>query len=991
MKYFCFRVALALIAGALTASAQFAGWRNSGSVFILTTPEGANLPAEGSVTDFPALVRLESPFFNFAEASPNGDDIRFADESGAPLAYQIDEWDAARGVAAVWVRVPKISGNARQRLKVAWGNPQAKSESSGAAVFNAANGFVSVWHLGASVADDAGAVTSRDVGTTAVRGMIGEARHLAGKQGIFGGESITNLPAGSSENSTEAWFRAEKSNGRIVGWGNEQGQGKVVMQFRSPPHINVDCYFSDGNVSSTSRLPLGEWVHVVHTYRKGDARVYVNGVLDGASQARASALNIRTPARLWIGGWYNNYDFVGDLDEVRISRVARSAEWVRLEYENQKPMHTLVGPVVRDGKEFSVSASQLTVAEGASATVTARASGAQKVFWVLKRDGRESAVAVDKLAFAFDAGRVVGDAKATLQLRAVYPDEVKTADVAITIRESVPEPEFTLNAPRRWDGRATIEVVPAIRNLAAMRAAGAGELRYDWSVIGGAVIKEIAADRLVLKRSQFTGPITVRCAISNGGLPTIATTTINVTEPAKDAWVQRLPEHNEKPVDNQFYARDDAGEGTLFYNGTLDGAADAVFLRVFADEKIFKTETQKPGADKSYAFAVRLKPGLIKYRVEFGASSGGKETILNSVTNLVCGDAFLIDGQSNALATDTREDAPRETSEWIRSYGRPTGNASDASANLWCYPVWKARKDDKAELGWWGMDLAKRLVASQKVPIFMINAAVGGTRIDQHQRNAAEPTDLTTIYGRMLWRVRQARLTHGIRGILWHQGENDQGADGPTGGFGWETYQPFFVEMAAAWKTDFPNVKHYYVYQIWPNACAMGGRDGSGDMLREVQRTLPRLFSNMDIMSTLGIRPPGGCHFPLEGWSHLARLVQPMIERDHYGRVPTALITPPNLRSARFAGAARDAVTLEFDQPVVWSDGLASQFYLDGEKEKVASGSVAGNVLTLKLKEPSRATKITYLKEIAWNQETLLNGANAIAALTFRDVAIEGK
>ena len=152
-------------------------------------------------------------------------------------------------------------------------------------------------------------------------------------------------------------------------------------------------------------------------------------------------------------------------------------------------------------------------------------------------------------------------------------------------------------------------------------------------------------------------------------------------------------------------------------------------------------------------------------------SSDLKETILNSVTNLVCGDAFLIDGQSNALATDTREDAPRETSEWIRSYGRPTGNAPDASANLWCYPVWKARKDDKAELGWWGMDLAKRLVASQKVPIFMINAAVGGTRIDQHQRSAADPTDLSTIYGRMLWRVRQARLTHGIRGILWHQGD----------------------------------------------------------------------------------------------------------------------------------------------------------------------------------------------------------------------------
>ena len=142
------------------------------------------------------------------------------------------------------------------------------------------------------------------------------------------------------------------------------------------------------------------------------------------------------------------------------------------------------------------------------------------------------------------------------------------------------------------------------------------------------------------------------------------------------------------------------------------------------------------------------------------------------------------------------------------------------------------------------MELAKRLLASQKMPIFLINAAVGGTRIDQHQRDAANPTDLTTIYGRMLWRVQQAKLTHGIRGILWHQGENDQGSDGPTGGFGWESYQPLFVEMAAAWKQDFPNVQHYYVFQIWPNSCSMGGRDGAGDSPRGRCMRWPRGCSN---------------------------------------------------------------------------------------------------------------------------------------------------
>ena len=159
-------------------------------------------------------------------------------------------------------------------------------------------------------------------------------------------------------------------------------------------------------------------------------------------------------------------------------------------------------------------------------------------------------------------------------------------------------------------------------------------------------------------------------------------------------------------------------------------------------------------------------------------------------------------------------------------------------------------------------------------------------------------------------------------------------------------------------------------------------------MLREKQRTLPELFSNMSILSTLGIRPPGGCHFPLTGWAEFARLIQPLIERDHYGKVPAASVTAPNLRQAAYAGGAKDTITLEFDQPVVWTDALAGQFYLDGEKDKVASGSVTGNVLTLKLKEPSSATKVTYLKEIAWKQDTLLNGANGLAALTFCDVPI---
>ena len=695
-----------LAAFALHAAAPYAGWPHSGSIFILTTPEGANLPAVAEEKDFPLLVRLHKDFFDFSQAQANGQDIRFSSTGGAPLAYQIEEWDAARGVASIWVRTPIIKGNARQEIRLHWGKADAASESSGAAVFNESNGYLSVWHMNEPVKDEVGTLETKDVGTTASAGMIGQARHFAGRQGVFCGEKITNYPSSASSHSTEAWFRAEKPNATIIGWGNEGGGrgSKVRMQFRSPPHVHVDSDFYD--VDAPGRLPMNEWVHVAHTYSSGAGKLYINGQLAGSANPM---LNIKSPARLWIGGWYNNYDFVGDIDEVRVSKVTRSADWVRLQFENQKPMQTLVGPVAQPGSAFGVSPSQLTVAEGKSATVTAQAGGAQKVYWTLTRDGRESVVAVDRFSFTLDAGRVTGDESASLQFKAIYADGVKTKEIGIRIKEDIQEPVFTLKAPAKWDGRETIEVEPRISNLAAMQAKGAGELRYTWSVSGLATIKEIAPDKLILKRAQNSGPLSVALALSNGGIATSHTTTIAVTEPKHDAWVQRVPAKDEKPEDNQFFARDDRNEGTLYCNGTLAEAADSVFLKHYADDQLIKTATIRPAADKSYALSAKLKPGLIKYRVEFGAKMGGQEIVLHTATNLVCGDAFLIDGQSNALATDTGEKSPPETSEWIRSYGRPPGNGKAAPGNLWFYPVWKAQKGEKAELGWWGMELAKRL------------------------------------------------------------------------------------------------------------------------------------------------------------------------------------------------------------------------------------------------------------------------------------------
>ncbi|MCX7008506.1 MAG: DUF2341 domain-containing protein, partial [Kiritimatiellaeota bacterium] len=250
----------AAVAQPATASTPYQGWPHVGSVFMLTTAEGADLPASAAESEFPLLIRLHKDSFDFKQAKAQGEDLRFSTSSGTALPYQIEEWDATQGVASIWVRVPTITGNTRQELKLFWGKADAVSESSGAAVFSASNGYVSVWHMNAPVKDEVGTLDSKDIGTTATAGIVGPARHFAGRQGVFGGDKIPSYPAGASSHTTEAWFRAEKPNGRVLGWGNEQAQGKVIMQYRSPPHVRMECYFSGADVAGRSTLPMNEWV-----------------------------------------------------------------------------------------------------------------------------------------------------------------------------------------------------------------------------------------------------------------------------------------------------------------------------------------------------------------------------------------------------------------------------------------------------------------------------------------------------------------------------------------------------------------------------------------------------------------------------------------------------------------------------------------------------------------------------------------------------------
>jgi hypothetical protein len=165
------------------------------------------------------------------------------------------------------------------------------------------------------------------------------------------------------------------------------------------------------------------------------------------------------------------------------------------------------------------------------------------------------------------------------------------------------------------------------------------------------------------------------------------------------------------------------------------------------------------------------------------------------------------------------------------------------------------------------------------------------------------------------------------------------------------------------------------------------GIDGSDNVLRDVQRQLPDAMDRLAIMSTLGIDPPGGCHYPADGYAAMANLIFPVVEHHSYGVKAKHPVGPPRLKSITRETKNRSTITLTFDQPVVWMDSLRSEFLIDGKRGQVMRGEAKGNTLRL-VTSVTGATSLTYLDSATWSQQRLLRGKNGIAALTFEGVAI---
>lgn len=343
---------------AQTTLVPYDGWLFSRPIYLNTTTSGAGV--QGNVFKFPVLVRLDAGNFDFNEAKPEGDDIRFrhAGPDSTPLSFEIERWDQVDKRAEIWITVDTVYGDSlAMSFIMQWGNPAAGPITPDRPVFDPAEGFGGVWHLSEEAASLVKDATPNEY--SGISSNVTVAEGIIGKAGLFNSDNkshiiVDNTSTGSlnfqadGHYSVSTWVNSDSiAYNRVI-------IGKGDVQYYLRIH-NFNWRFSEyhdtpaqGWQYTESPYSYGRWVHLYAVRNDTSQYLYVDGVcvdsskiFDGGEEPRDETFNVEIGRRLLPDGSGGLY-FSGTLDEVRICTVARSSDWVKLSYMNQRSDDMLV-------------------------------------------------------------------------------------------------------------------------------------------------------------------------------------------------------------------------------------------------------------------------------------------------------------------------------------------------------------------------------------------------------------------------------------------------------------------------------------------------------------------------------------------------------------------------------------------------------------------------------------------------------------------------
>jgi hypothetical protein len=296
-----------------------------------------------TLTDFPCALRLSEdlPGFRYSTFSSPGDggDLRVTDVYGRPLLHEIEKWDPS-GTSIVWVAVANLIDET-STVKLHWNNTAATTPAYATNGTFWSSSYGGVWHLDQSAGVDS--TTNRNDGTAngnmTVSGILDAGQYFDGNDYIEVPDDDSIGSCVTQALTVSTWLKSdvtlERTNAtyRLL----EKGDCYFILQgINSAGGLAflVKTNNTSAFVGNGADVSSNKWHHVGCTYDGLVMRLYLDGVQKG-SRAQTGPIDDDKKA-LRIGSDDERSYFKGILDETRIESVARSADWIKACFDNQR-------------------------------------------------------------------------------------------------------------------------------------------------------------------------------------------------------------------------------------------------------------------------------------------------------------------------------------------------------------------------------------------------------------------------------------------------------------------------------------------------------------------------------------------------------------------------------------------------------------------------------------------------------------------------------
>lgn len=446
------------------------------------------------------------------------------------------------------------------------------------------------------------------------------------------------------------------------------------------------------------------------------------------------------------------------------------------------------------------------------------------------------------------------------------------------------------------------------------------------------------------------------------------------------------------PKDKQLYTRDHTDSARVEIKlKNIKNTLQEYSIVAMANGLVISQQTNTLQVNEFWDWSILIKASFINYSFFIYEKTGSNTALVQKAENVVCGDVFVIYGQSNGNAFSGVDDyiASNYNDQWIRTTDYNATNSLQ----------WYRGLERKFLIGSLGMWLAKLSSQGQNVPIALINGSEGGkTIIALGERNNANPMDKSTFYGKLLSRVLETGSIQKIKGLVWFQGEAETSGDLDSK----VQYLGRLETLYANMVLDYPPIERFVVMQI--NLLNSGF--GEAGIIRNYQANFRLNDPKVVRLATVGQTfAYDGVHYGRQGYERLSEMIYDYFSNNVYSLLPLSSFNSPRIQAA-VKDLEMNRLRLIFEEgQIVNLPGFIDRHYgrreinpfifINGQNNQIRGIESVGNEIRLDIFNLSQADKITYLPSFFSDANTpgydgpVIKNAGGFSALTFYDYKIK--